>query len=167
MNKKALMPALLAATGSFAAATGTIGLEVRSDFVYETWNNVEVADPSDFLKNSAGGDSLDASGKKVLSGAKMDREPGFGFNAARLRTDFKGQFANDVKYRLRLRLDKTLGTNAKINSVNSLDGAVDQLESTERDDVAAELDARFALMAGEFKRLFHVLESAFKLSKAD
>ena len=48
-----------------------------------------------------------------------------------------------------------------------LDGAVDQLESTERDDVAAELDARFALMAGEFKRLFNVLEKAFKLSKAD
>ena len=29
-----------------------------------------------------------------------------------------------------------------------LDGAVDQLESTERDDLRAELDARFALMAG-------------------
>ena len=34
-------------------------------------------------------------------------------------------------------------------------------------DVAAELDARFALMAGEFKRLFAVLEKAFKLSKAE
>jgi recombination associated protein RdgC len=31
----------------------------------------------------------------------------------------------------------------------------------------AELDARFALMAGEFKRLFNVLEKALKLSKAD
>ncbi|HET7127226.1 MAG TPA: recombination-associated protein RdgC, partial [Lysobacter sp.] len=48
-----------------------------------------------------------------------------------------------------------------------LEGAVDQLESTDREDVAAELDARFALMAGEFKRLFAVLESAFRLSKAD
>jgi recombination associated protein RdgC len=48
-----------------------------------------------------------------------------------------------------------------------LDGAVEQLESTDRDDIAAELDARFALMAGEFKRLFAVLEKAFKLSKAD
>jgi len=32
------------------------------------------------------------------------------------------------------------------------------------DDIAAELDARFALMAGEFRRLFTVLESAFLLS---
>ena len=48
-----------------------------------------------------------------------------------------------------------------------LDGAVDQLESTERDDLRAELDARFALMAGEFRRLFTVLEGAFKLTKAD
>ena len=48
-----------------------------------------------------------------------------------------------------------------------LDGAVDQLEASDTDDIAAELDARFALMAGEFKRLFAVLESAFKLSKAD
>ena len=31
----------------------------------------------------------------------------------------------------------------------------------------AELDARFALMAGELKRLFLVLEHALKLSKAD
>ena len=31
----------------------------------------------------------------------------------------------------------------------------------------AELDARFALMAGEVKRLFSVLEPALKLSKAD
>ena len=48
-----------------------------------------------------------------------------------------------------------------------LDGAVDQLESTERDDLRAELDARFALMAGEVKRLFAVLEKALKLSKAE
>jgi recombination associated protein RdgC len=31
----------------------------------------------------------------------------------------------------------------------------------------AEFGARFALMAGEFKRLFNVLEAAFKLSKAE
>ncbi len=44
---------------------------------------------------------------------------------------------------------------------------LDQLESSDRDDVRAELEARFALMAGEFRRLFNVLEAAFKLSKAD
>jgi recombination associated protein RdgC len=39
--------------------------------------------------------------------------------------------------------------------------------ATERDDIRAELDARFALMAGELKRLFSVLEPALKLSSAD
>jgi len=60
-----------------------------------------------------------------------------------------------------------IGEDLVVRKFKLLDGAVDQLESTERDDVAAELDARFALMAGEFKRLFNVLENAFKLSKAD
>ncbi|QIL19520.1 recombination-associated protein RdgC [Thermomonas sp. HDW16] len=60
-----------------------------------------------------------------------------------------------------------LGEDLVVRKFKLLDGAVDQLESTDRDDVAAELDARFALMAGEFKRLFNVLEKAFKLSKAE
>ncbi len=60
-----------------------------------------------------------------------------------------------------------IGEDLVVRKFKLLDGAVDQLESTDRDDVAAELDARFALMAGEFKRLFHVLEQAFRLSKAE
>ena len=60
-----------------------------------------------------------------------------------------------------------LGEDLVVRKFKLLDGAVDQLESTDRDDIAAELDARFALMAGEFKRLFPVLEAAFKLSGAD
>ncbi len=47
-----------------------------------------------------------------------------------------------------------------------LDAAVDALDATERDDIVAELDARFALMAGEFGRLFDVLEASFRLGKA-
>ena len=60
-----------------------------------------------------------------------------------------------------------LGEDLVVRKFKLLDGAVDQLESTDRDDIAAELDARFALMTGEFKRLFNVLEKAFKLSKAE
>ena len=60
-----------------------------------------------------------------------------------------------------------LGEDLVVRKFKLLDGAVDQLESTDRDDIAAELDARFALMAGEFKRLFNVLEKAFRLSKAE
>lgn len=73
--------------------------------------------------------------------------------------------------RLALMLDDhagfVLGEDLVLRKFKLLDGAVEQLESSERDDIRAELDARFALMAGEFKRLFTVLESALKLSKAD
>jgi hypothetical protein len=103
-----LATVLLAVPSVFAAASGSIVLENRSDFIYESWNNVEVADPASEDED-----------------AKMDKEAGLGFNAARLRTDFKGQFANDVKYRVRLRWDKTFGTNTKVGSMNSLDAAVD------------------------------------------
>ena len=60
-----------------------------------------------------------------------------------------------------------IGEDLIVRKFKLLDGAVDQLESTESDDIVAELEARFALMAGEFKRLFSVLEGAFKLSKAE
>lgn len=73
--------------------------------------------------------------------------------------------------RLALTLDDhvsfVLGEDLVIRKFKLLDGAVDQLESTERDDLRAELDARFALMSGELKRLFAVLEPALKLSRAE
>ena len=73
--------------------------------------------------------------------------------------------------RLALTLDDhlsfVLGEDLVVRKLKFLDGAVEQLESSEREDVRAELDARFALMAGELKRLFEVLEPALKLSKAE
>jgi recombination associated protein RdgC len=73
--------------------------------------------------------------------------------------------------RLALTLDDhlsfVLGEDLVIRKLKFLDGAVDQLESSEREDVRAELDARFALMAGELARLFAVLEPALRLSKAE
>ena len=73
--------------------------------------------------------------------------------------------------RLALNLDDhvsfVLGEDLTVRKLKLLDGAVDSLENTERDDLRAELDARFALFSGEVKRLFVVLEKALKLSKAD
>lgn len=73
--------------------------------------------------------------------------------------------------RLALTLDDhvsfVLGEDLIIRKFKLLDGAVDELENTERDDLRAELDARFVLMAGEIKRLFTVLEGALKLSKVE
>lgn len=73
--------------------------------------------------------------------------------------------------RLALYLDDhvsfVLGEDLVIRKFKLLDGALDSLESTEREDLRAELDARFALMAGELRRVFLVLEGALKLSKAE
>ena len=73
--------------------------------------------------------------------------------------------------RLALTLDDhvsfVLGEDLVVRKFKLLDGAVDALESTERDDVRAELDARFALMAAEAKRLFNVLEPALKISRVE
>ncbi len=73
--------------------------------------------------------------------------------------------------RLALNLDDhvsfVLGEDLVIRKFKLLEGAVDELESTDTDDMRAELDARFALMSGEVKRLFTVLEAALKLSKVE
>ncbi len=73
--------------------------------------------------------------------------------------------------RLALTLDDhvsfVIGEDLIVRKFKLLDGAVDQLEAADSDDIVAELQARLALMTGEFKRLFTVLEGAFRLSKAD
>jgi len=73
--------------------------------------------------------------------------------------------------KLALTLDEhvsfVLGDDLIIRKFKLLDGALDQLEGTESDDMRAELDARFALMSGEFRRLFSILEPALKFSRVD
>lgn len=61
----------------------------------------------------------------------------------------------------------TVGEDLVLRKVKFLDGALDALEGTETDGVAAELDARFALMSGEVGRLFDVLDGCFTFSKAE
>ena len=51
-----------------------------------------------------------------------------------------------------------------VRKLRFLDGAVDKLESSDREDLKAELDARFALMTAELSRLFVVLEHAFRIT---
>ena len=73
--------------------------------------------------------------------------------------------------RLALTLDDhvsfVLGEDLVLRKFRILDGAVDTLESTEREDLRAELEARFTLMAAELERLFSVLEPALKISRLD
>lgn len=73
--------------------------------------------------------------------------------------------------RLALTLDDHLsfvfGDDLVVRKLKFLDGAVEALENTEHDSMRAELDARYALMVGELKRLFTVLQQPFKLSRAE
>jgi recombination associated protein RdgC len=64
-------------------------------------------------------------------------------------------------------LSFVLGDDLIVRKLKFLDGALDQLEHADEDGHRSELEARFALQSGEIRRLFLLLEGAFKLSKAD
>ncbi|MNV54413.1 Recombination-associated protein RdgC [compost metagenome] len=64
-------------------------------------------------------------------------------------------------------LSFVLGEDMIVRKLKFLDGALDKLEHIDEDGRRAELDARFALQSGEIRRLFLLLEAAFKLSKAE
>lgn len=56
-----------------------------------------------------------------------------------------------------------LGEDLVLRKLKFLDGAVDQLEQLEHDDLNAELDARFALMSMELRGVFDTLAKAFRI----
>lgn len=62
------------------------------------------------------------------------------------------------------RLTFTIGEDLVVRRLKFLQGAVDQLDGSEREDLLAELDARFVLNVGEIGGLFDLLAKAFKLS---
>lgn len=73
--------------------------------------------------------------------------------------------------RLGLHLDDhtsfVVGEDLVVRKFRLLDGALDQLDAADGDNLQAELDARFALLVAEVRRLFDVLEPALKLSKVE
>ncbi|HBN55009.1 MAG TPA: recombination-associated protein RdgC [Stenotrophomonas sp.] len=64
-------------------------------------------------------------------------------------------------------LSFVLGDDLIVRKLRFLDGALDQLEHIDEEGRRAELDARFVLQMGEIRRLFLLLEQAFRLSKAE
>ena len=70
-----------------------------------------------------------------------------------------------VAHRLALtvgdRLSFVLGDDLTVRKLKFLEGALDTLDG-DREDLRAELDARFALMAGEVGALFRTLDGAFR-----
>lgn len=59
------------------------------------------------------------------------------------------------------------GEDLVVRKLKFLDGAAQSLESMELESIAAELDARFALMTGEVGELFDMLDGAFDFNDAD
>jgi len=76
-----------------AAATGTIGLENRTDFMLETYDGINVA--------NHGADSATVK--------TIGKDANYGFNFQRIRLNFAGDLPVDAKYQLRLRFDKLMG----------------------------------------------------------
>ena len=64
-------------------------------------------------------------------------------------------------------LSFVLGDDLIVRKLRFLDGALDKLEHADADGRRAEFDARFALQSAEIRRLFLVLEEAFRISNAD
>ena len=63
-------------------------------------------------------------------------------------------------------LSFTVDEDLVLRKVHYHDELVDALEAQDRDDLQAELDARFVLMSGAVAQVFDTLEDALKLSKA-
>jgi len=59
-----------------------------------------------------------------------------------------------------------LGEDLTLRKLKFLDGAVAHLESSEREDILAELDARFALMSAVLRRVFETLGPVFNFNRA-
>lgn len=64
-------------------------------------------------------------------------------------------------------LSFTFDEDLAVRKLKFLDGAMDKLESFEADGVAAEIDARFALLSGEVGGLFDALSGPLKFSTAE
>ena len=64
------------------------------------------------------------------------------------------------------RLDFVLGEDMVVRKLRFLETATEALERDERDSLRAEIDATFALMSGELKRLLERLTEEFSLSEA-
>lgn len=88
-----------------------------------------------------------------LQGDEIERHLESGKQVTRLALDAGGH------------VSFVLGEDLTVRKLKFLDGAVDSLESTERDDLAAEIDARLTLNAAELGALFDILKPALKISE--
>ena len=147
------------ALGSFPALP--LNAEVSPRAVLTGWiagekmpKNLELGDECE-LKDAADRGAVVKCQRQELTGDEIGKHLEAGKQVTRLALT-----AND-------HLNFVLGEDLIVRKLKFLDGAVESLEDTQTEDFRAELDARYALMAGELKRLFEVMEKALKLSKAE
>jgi recombination associated protein RdgC len=147
------------ALGSFPALP--LNAEVSPRAVLTGWiageklpKGVELGDECE-LKDAADGGAVVKCQRQELTGDEIGKHLEAGKQVTRLALTHDDH------------LSFVLGEDLVVRKLKFLDGAVESLESSQTEDINAELDARFALMAGELKRLFQTLEKALKLSKAE
>src|SRR3546814_12067552 len=71
-----------------------------------------------------------------------------------------GKQVTRLELTLNGRVSFVVGEDLVVRKLRLLDIAIDDLQSEERDDIRAELNARFALIAAEVRLIFRVMERA-------
>lgn len=152
------------ALGSFPALP--INCEVAPRSVLTSWvlagfvfpfghtTGCSLADFAIFADATDGGAVVRITGQQ-LDGDEIAALLEAGKQVRRIRIDLSDKVQVDVDESMTLR------------RVRFGDGAIDALDATDRDDVQAELDARFVLMTGLLGPLFDVLERQFQWSKVE
>ena len=107
------------------------------------------------LKDPMDGGAVIKCQKQELRCPEIDKHLDAGKQVTRLALTFEDN------------LSFVLGDDLIVRKLKFLDGALDQLEDSEGEGRRVEFEARFALQSGEIRRLFQILEEAFKLSRAD
>lgn len=64
------------------------------------------------------------------------------------------------------RLAFVLGEDLVVRKLKFLEGAIEEEKDASKDDIHAELDARFTIAGGELRKLLSTLESSFQVAKA-
>lgn len=78
-----------------------------------------------------------------------------------------GKQATRIALQLGERVSFVFGDDLVVRKLKLLDAALEPLSNVERESVQAELDARFALLAGEIGQLFVALNGAFKFTQPE
>lgn len=149
---------LRSALGSFPALP--LNAEVAPRAVMTGWiagdpTPVELSLGDEAVMEDAAGGAKVRYTNQELVGEEIDQHLEAGKQVSRIGLSFQDH------------VQLVFGDDLILRKIKLLDGAVEQLESVEREDLRAELDARFGLMAGEIGQVFDVLSGAFAFSAAD